>query len=68
MAFTFYPKHLVVTAVFLVVFASALSLAANVEGALAGAGVVSVFAYLLINVFITFNPAVWGAERRDRRT
>jgi len=63
MTFTFYPKHLLVTAVFLVVFAVTLALAANVEGALAGAGLVSVLAYLLIELFVTFNPAAWGGAR-----
>ena len=65
MTFTFYPKSMVVTAVFLAVFGAMLAMAADVEHGVAVAGVLSVAAYLLIEFFIAFNPAVWWRERRD---
>jgi hypothetical protein len=65
MTFTFYPKGLLVTAVFLGVFGTMLALAADVERGVAVAGVLSVVAYLLVELFIVFNPAVWWRERRN---
>lgn len=56
--FTVYPKGLLVTAVFIVVFEATLAVAKDVEHGAAAAGVLSVLAYLLVELFITFNPAI----------
>jgi hypothetical protein len=67
MMFTVYPKRLLVTAVFLVVFGATLAVAADVERGLATAGVLAVLAYLFVELFVTFNPAGWWRERRNGR-
>jgi hypothetical protein len=64
MTITFHPTGLLVTAVFLVLFGALLALATNVETALSGAGLISIAAYVVIEVFGSFNPAIWWRERR----
>ena len=56
MEITWYPRHLLVTAVFLVLFAGALNLAIDANGR-AAAGVLALVAYIGIEVWLTFNPA-----------
>ena len=64
MTITFHPAGLLVTALFLVLFAALLALATNVETAVSGAGLISIAAYVVIEVVGTFNPAVWWRVRR----
>ena len=64
MTITFHPTGLLVTAVFLLLFGALLALATNVETALSGAGLISIAAYVVIEVFGSFNPAMWWRERR----
>jgi hypothetical protein len=64
MTVTFHPTGLLVTVVFLVVFGALLALATNVETAVSGAGLLAAAAYVLIEVFGTFNPAVWHRDRQ----
>jgi len=65
MTFTLYPKGLVVTAVFLAIFGTTLAIAEDVERGVAAAGLLSVLAYVVIELFIAFNPAIWWRERRN---
>ena len=65
MTFTFHPRGLLVTAAFLGGFVALLTLAADVERGVAVAGVLSVVAYLLVDLLIVFNPALWWRERRN---
>jgi hypothetical protein len=66
MTVNFYPKNLLVSAVFLIAFGSLLSVATDLRrGAMVGG--LAVLAYLLIEVFAAVNPAVWWQERRNRR-
>jgi len=65
MTVTFYPKGLLITAVFLLLFGATLALAVDAKQAAALAGAVSVAAYLLVELFIMFNPAVWWRERAN---
>ncbi len=64
MTLTVYPKGLLVTALFLVVFGATLAVAGDVERGIATAGGLSVLAYLFVELLITFNPAGWWRERR----
>lgn len=66
MAITFYPKSLFVTAVFIVAFGSMLSVATDLRRGVA-AGVLALSAYLLIEVFVVVNPAMWWRTRRRRQ-
>ena len=63
MTIAFHPTGLLVTAIFLVLFGALLALATNVETAVSGAGLISIAAYVVIEVFATFNPAIWRRER-----
>lgn len=65
MTLTFYPKGLLVTAVFVVMFGATLAMAMDVARGIAAAGALSVLAYLTVELFIVFNPAVWWRERRN---
>jgi hypothetical protein len=57
MTVTVHPKRLLVTAAFLLAFAALLSSATAVTKGVA-LGVLAVLAYVLVEVLITFNPAV----------
>lgn len=65
MTFTFYPKALLCTAVFVVMFGVALALAADLARGIVAAGVGSLLAYLFVEVFTSVNPAAWWRERRN---
>ncbi len=66
MTVTVHPKGLLVTAAFLLAFGVVLSLATGARNGVA-MSFVAVLAYVLIEVLVTFNPAVWWMERRHRR-
>jgi hypothetical protein len=65
MDITWYPRHLLVTAVFLVLFAVALNLAIDAHQQ-AAAGVLALLAYIGLEVWLTFNPARLPKTRRTR--
>ena len=65
MTATFYPKRVLITVVFLIVFGWALSLATDARRS-AAIGVLALIAYALIELLITVNPAVWWRERKRR--
>jgi len=66
MTISFHPKGLLATAVFLIAFGSALSVATDLRrGVVVGA--LAVLAYLLIEVFAVVNPAAWWHGRRSLR-
>jgi hypothetical protein len=65
MGVRFYPKALLVTVVFLAAFGATLALADEAGRGLAIAGAASIVAYLVIELGLTFNPAIW--RRRGRR-
>lgn len=64
MTVTFSPKGLLIAAVFLVMFGSTLALATGAREGLAAAGLLSVLAYLVIELGVTVNAAAWW--RHDR--
>ena len=66
MTIAFYPSRLLVTALFLTVFGAMLAVATDVEAAVAGAGAVAVIAYLVVELFVLFNPAAWDSARRPK--
>ena len=63
MAIAFYPKRLLITALFIVAFGAMLSVATDLRQGLT-VGALAVLAYLLIEVLIVINPAVWWQSRR----
>ena len=67
MTITFYPKALLVTALFVVMFGATLLLAIDVRRGIAIAGTLGILAYLLVEFLITFNPSWWRGlgDRRD---
>lgn len=66
MTVTFHPKRLLVTTAFLAGFGLILARATEVSTAVAGVGAATVIAYVLVELFATFNPAIWGGWRRPR--
>jgi hypothetical protein len=67
MTFTFYPKALLVTAVFVVMFGATLLLATDVRRGIAATGMLGVLAYVLVEVLATVNARSWWRELgRDR--
>lgn len=64
MTWSFHPKPLLLAVLFLGVFGLLLTRAAGVESAAAGAGVFAVIAYLVVELLVSFNPAIW--RRRER--
>jgi hypothetical protein len=67
LAFSFYPKRLLATAVFIIAFGSVLSVATDLRRGVA-VGILAVMAYLFVEVLIVFNPVVWWQQRRSRQT
>ena len=65
MDITWHPRHLLVTAVFLVLFAGVLNLAIDANER-AAAGVFALVAYIGLEVWLTFNPARPSKARRTR--
>jgi hypothetical protein len=67
MTIAFYPRRLLLTAVFLVAFGAALSFATDARRGLA-VGAVAVMAYGAIELWIFINPAAcWRRERHEQR-
>ncbi len=64
---TVYPKGLVATAVFMIVFGALLAAAIDAGQRLAVAGGLAVLAYFLVELLVTFNPAAWWQARNPRR-
>jgi hypothetical protein len=60
---TIYPKRLALTAIFLVVFGVLLSTATDVKNGATAVGLFAVLAYVAIEVFASWNPAVWSRRR-----
>ena len=63
MAVTFYPKRLLITAIVMAVFGATLSLATDLPRAATAVGLISVVAYVALEVFMTANPAIWWRDR-----
>jgi len=57
--FTFYPKALLVTTVFVVMFGATVLLAIDVRRGIAAAGILGVLAYVLVEFLVTFNVPWW---------
>lgn len=66
----FYPRRLIFTAVFLLTLWVGLRLATDFvdRGAVGVIGVAGLVAYLAIEIFLSFNPAMWRRERSRKST
>jgi hypothetical protein len=62
LTFTFYPKALLATAVFLVMFGATVALAVDLRRGLAAAGVLSIAAYLLVELLTSSIRLSGGAS------
>lgn len=62
MTVAFFPKRLLITALFLIMFGAALTSATDLRLGLA-VGAVAMLAYLVVEVLVFFNPAPWRARR-----
>jgi hypothetical protein len=61
---TFYPKGLLFGAIVFAVFGVALTMAVDVERGMAGAGMVAIVAYVLIEAIVSVNPAAWRIPKK----
>ena len=58
MTVTWYPKNIVPGVTFIVAFLLVVKLAVNAERGLA-IGLAAIVAHAIVNVMLSFNPAVW---------
>lgn len=65
MTVTFYPKRLLLTAVFIVAFGLMLEMATDLRRGVV-VGVLAVCAFVLIELLIVVNPAAWWRSRREQ--
>lgn len=64
MAITFYPRTLLATGAFVILFSYGLSAALDVRAQAVTAGVLAVIAYVTIELLLTWNPGAWRVARR----